>query len=548
MESLGIEIGWPSKKPQEKQSRVHNHHVSLRDRIKELQIRSHGKHPKSGEQGHGGNKETTKAVAWAVFQHHEGGAGHSHTHGMAVRRPTRFKIEAQMKQEVAHRSVYEGVVTKWDAGSTLFDSFELSSLMKTLDKAAHAAPASIAEHKLSHADEDDAIEAGAMVVYTPKSPTHWTSRREAHAPPERHNLGEAEARRHDHVDELRPHKAHGESGQGQRAVRYSLNGSARHGRNGGKDDPSSVFGHWSVPKDIVRRSFDSSTSVKPAKGVSSHHHDHDHDHHHHHHHNRWKSLLHTLHLDGAHGLFHGFHKSHTQVAPHDLEKTQHHKSRSHRHKFERTGSHSDTHLDKELYDDHFERNDLPVSKDVNPPAEQDDDHHHHHHHHPHPHFWKFGFKKALTQPFCRSGPLLSDNEGHDHEESSSHKSHKKHGHKHADLRAAWSSLTSNLLHLNHHHDHHKHEHGSGRHEHGSGRHKDGLEGEDHSVIEHHHHHHHHHHHEPDGEDDELTVQAISKRVARLSFDHKKSRRLSIEEGGLKAPRNSLETPFRTVPS
>lgn len=66
-----------------------------------------------------------------------------------------------------------------------------------------------------------------------------------------------------------------------------------------------------------------------------------------------------------------------------------------------------------------------------------------------------------------------------------------------------------------------------------------------SLSHHEHlHYHHHHHHEvpPETGDNELTVQAITRRVYRSSFEEK-ARRLSIEEtGGMKAPRNSLATP------
>jgi hypothetical protein len=36
---------------------------------------------------------TTKAAAWAVFQHHGGSSGnYNRIYGLAVRRPTRFKV------------------------------------------------------------------------------------------------------------------------------------------------------------------------------------------------------------------------------------------------------------------------------------------------------------------------------------------------------------------------------------------------------------------------------------------------------------------------
>jgi len=50
----------------------------------------------------------------------------------------------------------EVVAVRWDAGSTLFDSFELDSLLKTLDQATHPG---------DHEEEEDAR---AVVVYSPK--------------------------------------------------------------------------------------------------------------------------------------------------------------------------------------------------------------------------------------------------------------------------------------------------------------------------------------------------------------------------------------------
>lgn len=52
------------------------------------QFKAHGK------RGGVSNIETTKAAAWAVFEHHGGGAGIQSTHGMAVRRATRFKVNS----------------------------------------------------------------------------------------------------------------------------------------------------------------------------------------------------------------------------------------------------------------------------------------------------------------------------------------------------------------------------------------------------------------------------------------------------------------------
>ena len=80
--------------------------------------------------------ETIKAVAWAVFQHNNGGGSNSNRpYGAAVlvHQATRFKIEAQMKNELERRSMTKEALPSWDAGSTLFDKYELNSVFKHLD-------------------------------------------------------------------------------------------------------------------------------------------------------------------------------------------------------------------------------------------------------------------------------------------------------------------------------------------------------------------------------------------------------------------------------
>ncbi|KAG0560404.1 hypothetical protein KC19_10G178800 [Ceratodon purpureus] len=80
--------------------------------------------------------ETIKAAAWAVFQHNNGGGSNTNRHpgGMLVQQgPTRFKIEAQMKNELERRSMAKEALPSWDAGSTLFDKYELDSVFKHLD-------------------------------------------------------------------------------------------------------------------------------------------------------------------------------------------------------------------------------------------------------------------------------------------------------------------------------------------------------------------------------------------------------------------------------
>jgi hypothetical protein len=119
----------------------------------------------------------TKAAAWAVFQHHGGGGGgaaaapaaatnysYRQCYGIAVRRATRFKIEAQMKNGGGggghhhhhHHAampassttvcnsggVFMKQLHQWDAGSTLFDSYELDAVSKQFDRAFQLLPSS----------------------------------------------------------------------------------------------------------------------------------------------------------------------------------------------------------------------------------------------------------------------------------------------------------------------------------------------------------------------------------------------------------------------
>lgn len=111
---------------------------------------SHGKHHHRSEAD---DHETTKAAAWAVFQHHGGGSvQRHHLYRHSVRRVTRFKIEAQMKHALAHHSTShmptDAIHVNWDAGSTLFDSFELDSLCKQLDQSFH--PPNLSSDDIDH--------------------------------------------------------------------------------------------------------------------------------------------------------------------------------------------------------------------------------------------------------------------------------------------------------------------------------------------------------------------------------------------------------------
>lgn len=107
-----------------------------------------------------------------------------------MRRVTRFKIEAQMKHAMAHHSASHMPTdtshVNWDAGSTLFDSFELDSLCKQLGRSFH--PATETPHPPNpSSDETDHPERHA---YAPPSPDrNLGPRRSPRPPPQRSHPG-----------------------------------------------------------------------------------------------------------------------------------------------------------------------------------------------------------------------------------------------------------------------------------------------------------------------------------------------------------------------
>lgn len=384
MDPHDTDVAWPSK-AQDKKSRNHNHHISLRERIKEYQSRTQEKHPKSQGNAHA----TTKAAAWAVFQHHgRGGVGLSQTHGSAVRCSTRFKIEAQMKHEIARPSMSKSVTTSWDAESTLFDSFELDSLLKTLDQAANAA-------SVSQQSEG----AGAMVVY---SKQHWLSRPDPNPPRQRHNhklqgqrsfpaRGAVDDERLDTVDETRPSNT--SDNDGERPASYKIvenlivDDLFKKALKDAESDPFANFGHTPSPFNVrrnARRSFDSLLQEKSGKGGARDLN----------HRSKWKSLLHTLHLDSASGLFN------SQVAPHDSQKKLEEKATRARAKAEATTDVTTRRQKQSIiggpidayFDPRFDPKNLHISMDVHPPALES----------PPAPSWKLGtLKSMLSRPFSR---------------------------------------------------------------------------------------------------------------------------------------------------
>lgn len=440
--------------------------------------------------------------------------GNSQPLGSAVRRPTRFKIEAQMKHEIAHRSsVSESIAASWDAGSTLFDSFELDALLKTLDEAANPPPE----------------QAGAIVVYSQK---HWLGRPQSNSPQQKPRISPTIRKSEDDgrlvtLDETRPLET-GANELKQRAVTYKLASNLtldelyEQAQKEAEDDPFASFSHTPSPFNVrrnFRRSFDSSLQEKPGKGSS---------------HNslnrsKWKSLLHTLHLDSASGLFHRFQGFHAQVAPHDSQKKLEQQKETTPRRLSRSvivESKSDLadaerlklSLQKPLiiegapFDPRFDPKNLHISKDVNPPPEKQAPQKEKQRNS----FWKSGLKAV----FGRQTNLVTEND-----EPLIPKAKKTDlqsvWQKKSDLQSAWSSFTSTMS-------------NRGK-EHEQGQRAKSSKPQRSSpvkpvIAEHHYHHHHHHHHvspEP-SEDFELTVQAISKRVHRSSFEEKLNRRFSLE--------------------
>ena len=149
----------------------------------------HGKHQHRSEAD---LRETTKAAAWAVFQHHGGGGAHRHhLIGHTMRRVTRFKIEAQMKHAMAHHSASHMPTdtshVNWDAGSTLFDSFELDSLCKQLGRSFHPATETPHPPNPSSSDETDHPESHAYA--SPSPDPNLVPRRYPRPPPQHGHPG-----------------------------------------------------------------------------------------------------------------------------------------------------------------------------------------------------------------------------------------------------------------------------------------------------------------------------------------------------------------------
>lgn len=538
MESLGTEIRWPSKISQAKQSRIDNHRNNLHERVKEIHTRLLQKAQCLEAEFHG-NPEITKAVAWAVFQHHcREGMSHFHPH-FTVRQPSRFKIEALMQHAIAQESSSDALTTRWGGRSTLLDSFEVDSLMKALNQVMFLAKGNRTEN-VTGDWEDHAEGPGAMVVY---SPEHQVSRPSVpQALPQRFTHG-FHCRKlpvpRDSVEDIRLRSVdvmpQSPCAEGYIPPRNGNNLCKHHDADREDGLSSATFGPTSNPilvKEKGSRRHNSFKERFAREGAHSHHD---------HHHNKWKSFLHALHLDRPHGgLFHGSHKSLAQVVPFESSKRQERKDGDHKpyeESYHSHGGHSD--VSSEEFDSHFERNDVHISKNVDAPHDEDVADHHHHHH---PHFWKFGFKSVISHSFFRHKHLLNETMGHDLEvhPHRAHKHHHGHHHKHF-----WPSIKSILRH-HHREDDHGHRNHSHRHDkkHDSilGYNQQGLERE-HREYSHRHYHDHHAHSE--SEEDELTIKALARQSSRCKFEEK-TQRLSIEEcGSSKVPRNSLEDQGQT---
>lgn len=540
----GTQIGSVSKSVNGNKGRKFNHHFSLKDRIRNNQQATTEKHPRADVC----NQETRKAAAWAVFQHHTVGVVTlNQAPAIAIRRPSRFKIEAQMRRKISHRSMSDTVAASWDAGSTLFDSFELDSLLKTLDDAVNPAAASQQD-----TGSDAAVESGAIVTY---SQNQWLSRSQ----PSSQRRGSTLTRqrslvslrdiqdigRLDTVDETRPLETSLDLVPVPHTISYKLADNVNldellkpgRGHDDADDDPFAAFSHTPSPFNVrrsARRSFDTSAQSKSGKGGSFEYQRR----------SKWRTLFRTLHLDGANGLFNRFPGFHSQVAPHDSLKKLERKGDSRRAKSELIDTsysheHHNSHSEKPLEVEQADPKNLRVSTHVNPPSSEKNGHRRNNNNNNNDSgFWKFGLKAVFSRTFSRPSHMSIEKES-DTEEIA--KVHQHQGHNNVDLQLAWTSLNARL-----HQEHHlQKDHQPGLRKYGKGKNRRGelpngtvLEAVAHH--EHHHHHHHHHHHVPTGDEDyELPLPAITRRISRSSFDEK-VRRFSTEDSCIQSPRNSYE--------
>lgn len=471
-----------------------------------LQSRRHGKHRSEDAD----NQETTKAAAWAVFQHHGGSVNRPTglTCG-AVRRASRFKIEAQMKQEMAHHSASvpstDAAANNWDAGSTLFDSFELDSLCKQLGHSFHPQPVSSFDGEDEEADHAASMDAGTRHGY------HYDEESEEYVKDgHRHSNFQqyASGRRKqlDLIDDVLPIVVYeGPVGKDNATGRSATS----HGKL------LSAFSWWSMSKSRRRRSLEKKNSddeESPKEAI--------------HHKSKWKlsNIFHPSHHDVAHVLH-----SPKRIVPHEysLEKGGHKSGRG-------NSIAKIIDIDNKFYNHPSKqekigygapRSDVDyIAKDVDLPRgvdkreadfyDHDDDDHQQHF----SHALKSGLRMVLPPSLCRPlhgfGAADSDMEDvtvYNQTQPASNKGSRQHQHYYGG-------------------------HGGNLHYH-----QDEEDQEDSEPDYHHHHQHYVHQQAEDHQDYELTVQAIVRRVPRKSFEEMISyRRLSTEESGVKAPTSSLE--------
>ena len=480
-----------------------------------LQSRRHGKHRSQDAD----IQETTKAAAWAVFQH-RGGSLNRPT-GLAcgvVRRASRFKIEAQMNQEMAHHSASapsaDAAANNWDAGSTLFDSFELDSLCKQLGDSFHPQPVS------SFDEEDEEPEyAASMDTGTDPSSLHhgyhddeeseeYVEDGRRHSYFQQHASGRR--KQLDLIDEVLPITIYGGPVSKDNATGRSA---SSHGKL------LNAFSWWSMSKSRRRRSLEkkSSDDEESPKEAAQHK-------------SKWKlsNIFHPSHHDVAHVLH-----SPKRIVPHEysLEKGGHKAGRGHSTaKNIVSDSKFYNHPPKQEKSGYgTPRRELDyIAKDVDLPSGFDNreadffDHDHDDHQQHFSHALKSGLRMVLPRSLCRplhgfgdAGSDMDDVTVYHHTQPASNKGSRHHQHYYGD----------NIRNLHRHPD----------------------EEQEYSETDYHHDHHHHYHHHyvhqqaEEQQDYELTVQAIVRRVPRKSSEEMMVyKRLSIEESGVQAPRNSLE--------
>lgn len=468
--------------------------------------------------------ETIKAAAWAVFQHNNGGGsnGNRHPGYVLIRQATRFKIEAQMQKELERRAMAEEALPSWDAGSTLFDKYELDSVFKHLDLAYQSIDTQHQADNSKYYDETAAEPA-------PITKNRYTNAHHDSPRLDRRNWLET-------VNESQRFR-----GSYLESVDESLPLA-----NAGYDHDVNVYRHEEPLKPKLDMDMEKSDEVgkevvpqgkvfQAMQLMPS----------------RWNVL------NGRRCSF--------DTSPDEVQKTSKQSRKSKLLGIFRSKPGKDGKPSRQariVPDDssskpkktHRRSRDLAVKSVVADPHDSDSSDSGNgdgeEHHHP-----RKGQAPRLKKPsvprFSRAVRLSSDMSNPNAEEGL--RNHLRHGtltygHRHAPAAAApgsptTRSKTSYSLNVTSPVQTPRRSMLDGS--------REGFDPDNSQEFHHeyHHHHHHHHHHIDDDDDYELTVPDIVRRVSRKSFEEM-AHRFSIEEStaGMKAPRNSLESPFFITPS